>query len=75
MTKNLHHNNIPESRGENVMYVRIVVDYLPKKDDPYHTLLIVGGNVIKYSGGVITQTADLTTATLLVNSTISTPES
>ena len=38
---------------------RIVVDYFPQKDDPYHTRLTIGGNLIKYLREVITRTADL----------------
>ena len=55
-------------------YGRIVVGRLPQKDDPYHTHLIVGGNLIKCPGYFSTLTADLKTEKLLFNSTISAPE-
>lgn len=45
----------------------------PQKDEIYHTRLTVGGNLIDFPGNKSTPTADLLTAKLLINSTISTP--
>eukprot|EP00804_Cyclotella_cryptica_P024278 CCRYP_012561-RA/>CCRYP_012561-RA protein AED:0.25 eAED:0.27 QI:0/0/0/1/1/1/3/0/611 len=45
-----------------------------KKDDPNRVRITVGGNLINYPGELTTRTADLTTAKILWNSTISTPE-
>ena len=70
----LIHNNILENRRKYVTYGRIVVYYLPPKDDPYRTHLTVGINPIKYPGEVSTRTLDLKTEKILFNSTISTPE-
>ena len=54
-------------------YGRIVCTYRPQKDEPHRTRLTVGGDRIDYPGDKSTPTADLVTAKLLVNSTISTP--
>ena len=54
-------------------YGRIVVDIRPQKTEPERTRLTVGGNLIDYPGSVSTDTADLTMAKLIFNSTISTP--
>ena len=62
--------NIPLDRV--VTYARIVVDYRPQKEDPNRVRITAGGNLIKYPGELTTRTADLTTAKLLWNSTIST---
>ena len=63
-------SNIPLDRV--VTYARIVVDYRPQKEDPNRVRITAGGNLIKYPGELTTRTADLTTAKLLWNSTIST---
>ena len=63
--------NIPKDRT--VTYARIVVDYRPQKNDPNRIRITVGGNLINYPGELTTRTADLTTAKILWNSTISTP--
>jgi hypothetical protein len=49
------------------------VDYRPQKEEPNRTRLTVGGNLIDYPGDVSTPTADTTTAKMVINSTISTP--
>jgi hypothetical protein len=55
------------------LYGRIVCNYCPQKDKAHRTRLTVGGNCIDYPWKKSTPTADLTTAKLLFNSTISTP--
>jgi len=62
---------IPKDRT--VTYARIAVDYCPQKEDPNRVRITVGGNLIDYPGELTTRTADLTTAKLLWNSTLSTP--
>jgi len=59
--------------GRKVTYGRIVVDYRPTKKEPNRTRLTVGGDKIEYPGAVRTDTADMVTAKLLLNSVISTP--
>jgi hypothetical protein len=50
------------------------VDYRPQNKEPNRTRLTVGGNLVDYPGDVSTPTADTTTAKLVINSTISTPQ-
>jgi hypothetical protein len=56
-----------------VTYGRIVCGYCPQKAEPECTGLRVGGNLITYPYDVSTDTSDLTTTKLVINSTISTP--
>jgi hypothetical protein len=54
-------------------YGRIVCNFCPQKEEQHRTQLTVGGDRIDYPGNKATPTADLTTAKLLISSTISTP--
>jgi hypothetical protein len=63
--------DVPSDRT--VTYGRIVCDYRPQKAKQERTRLTVGGNLISYPFDVSTDTSDLTTAKLVINSTISTP--
>jgi hypothetical protein len=56
-----------------VTYGRIIVSIHPQKAEVKRTRLTVGGNLIDYPGDVSTKTAGLTTAKVLFNSVISTP--
>jgi hypothetical protein len=60
-------------KGKKPTYLRICANYRPQKSDPYRIRWTVGGNLVDYKGETYTPTADLTTAKLLLNSTISTP--
>ncbi len=60
-------------KGCTYTYGRIVCNYCPQKDEPHRTWLTLGGNHIDYPWNKSMPTADLTTAKLLFNSTISTP--
>ena len=51
----------------------MVPDYRPQKEDPYRIQITAGGNLIKTTMELTTRTADLTTAKIMWNSTISTP--
>jgi hypothetical protein len=66
--------NLTGNRRKDVTYGRICVDYCPQEKEPNRTRLTVGGNLIDYPGDVSTPTADTTTAKLVINSTISTPQ-
>ena len=66
-------SNIPKDRRKDITYPRIVVDYRPQKEKPNRTRITVGGNRINYPYPVTTQTAEITTHKLLVNSVVSTP--
>ena len=63
---------IPQDRRKDITYPRIVVDYRPQKEKPNRTRITVGGNRINYPFPVTTQTAELCTHKLLVNSVVST---
>jgi hypothetical protein len=60
--------------GRLATYGRIVVDLQPQKQEVERTRLTVGGNLIDYPGNVSAKIADMTTAKLLFNSVISTPD-
>ena len=60
-------------RGKKPTYLRICANYRPQKEDPYRIRFTIGGNLIHYPGETYTPNADITTAKLLFNSTISTP--
>jgi hypothetical protein len=65
------HNSIPSDRT--ATYLRIVVAEKPHKTEKQRVRFTCGGNLIHYPGIVSTLTADLTTATFLFNSVVSTP--
>ena len=67
------YENILLDRRKDVTYARIVVDYRPQKQEKERTRITVGGNLINYPENVSTKTAEVTTAKILINSTISTP--
>ena len=64
---------VPRDRLKDVSYGRIVVDYIPHKEKPHRTRLTVGGTLIVYAGDISTPTSEISTANLVINSTISTP--
>jgi hypothetical protein len=64
--------NIPKKKT--VTYARLVVDFRPQKDDPNRVRMTAGGNLIEYAGELTTRTADLSTAKIVWNSVISTPD-
>ena len=65
------HTKVP--RNKQVTYARMVVDYRPTKSDPNRTRVTVGGNLLSYEGELYTETTDLITIKLLLNSVLSTP--
>jgi len=69
----LPYENIPIDRRKDVTYAKIVVDYRPQKQEKERTRITVGGNLINYPDNVSTKTAEISTAKILINSTISTP--
>ena len=56
-----------------VSYGRIVCEIRPQKKEKERTRLTVGGDKLDYDGPTTTETADITTVKVLLNSTISTP--
>ena len=67
--KFINHKKVP--RGRTVTYARFVCELRPMKAEVERTRITVGGNLINYPGRVSTNTADITTAKCLWNSTIS----
>ena len=67
--KFIGHKQVP--RGRTVTYARFVCELRPMKAEVERTRITVGGNLINYPGRVSTNTADITTAKCLWNSTIS----
>jgi hypothetical protein len=63
--------NIPKVRI--VTYARVVVNHRPQKTDPNRIRITASGNLINYSGKLMTQTADITTLKLHWNSVLGTP--
>ena len=61
---------VPKDRK--ATYGRIVCELRHNKDEVERTRLTVGGNLIEYPGNTRTETSDIITFKLLVNSTIST---
>ena len=70
----IEYNDIPFDRRKDITYARIVVDYRPQKTEKERTRITVGGNLINYPDNVSTKTAEITTAKILFNSVISSPQ-
>ena len=70
--KFIHKNQVPHNRK--VTYAQLVVDYRPGKSDPNRTRLTVGGNLLTYEGDLYTETTDIITTKLLLNSVLSTKD-
>jgi hypothetical protein len=66
----IQRSNIP--KGRKVTYGSFMVDIKDHKEEKERTRLTVGGDAIDYPGDKSTRTAGLTTATILINSVIST---
>jgi hypothetical protein len=64
--------NIPKYRK--ITHGKIVCDYKPQKTEKERVRLTAGGDRLDYSGDVATSTADITTFTILINSTLSTED-
>jgi hypothetical protein len=64
--------NIPKYRQ--ITYGKIVCDYKSHKKEKERVRLTVGGDMLDYSGDVVTSTADIKTFKTLINSTVSTAD-
>jgi hypothetical protein len=60
-------------KGRRATYIQIVCADHPEKVDPQRVRCTVGGHQVDYPGIGTTKTADLTTAKILFNSILSTP--
>jgi len=67
----MSHKDIKAYKGK-YTYAQVCLDHRPQKEDPYRIRITAGGNLIKYAGELLVQTADITTSELLWNSVIST---
>ncbi|GAX14227.1 hypothetical protein FisN_1Hu418 [Fistulifera solaris] len=67
----IYHHEVPE--GKTVTYVKVVCADRPEKADPERVRWTAGGDRIQYLGDVSTQTADVITVKVLINSVLSTP--
>ena len=61
-------------KGRKATYFRVVAAFCPEKANHRRICWTVGGNRINYPYNVSTKTADLTTAKVLFNSVLSTPQ-
>jgi hypothetical protein len=66
-------SNIPKDRK--ITYGKLVCDHKPNNVDKEQVRLTVGGDMLDYTGKVVTSTADITTFQILINSTLSTKDS
>ena len=66
----IHRCNIPTKKT--IAYIRMVADFRPQKPDPHRIHITVGGRKISVDYKIGTPTADLSTAKILINSTLST---
>ena len=69
----INKSEVPPDRWQDVTYGRIVVSYMPEKDDPYRVRLTVGGDRLTCPWDDSTPTVDMLTVKLLLNSIVSTP--
>ena len=67
----IHRRNVPAHKT--AAHVRMVADFRPQKPDPHRIRITIGGRKITVEYDVGTPTADLSTAKILINSTLSTP--
>jgi hypothetical protein len=58
----------------NITYGKLVCDFKPNKTEKHQVRLMVGGDILDYSGDTATSTADITTFKILINSTLSTKD-
>ena len=65
-------DQVPRYQSKDVTYGLVVVDYIPHTEEPHRTRPTVGGDLIVYTGDLNTPTSDVTTAKLIIDSTIST---
>jgi hypothetical protein len=64
--------HIPHDRK--ITYGKMVCHYKHHKKEKERVWLTVGGDILDYSGDIVTSTADITTFKILINSTLSTEE-
>ena len=65
--------SVPVDIWREITYVRVVVNYRPKKDNPYRVRLCVDGDRLHCPWDCGTPTVDMLTVKLLLNIVVSTP--
>ena len=65
--------SVPVDIWREITYVRVVVNYRPKKDNPYRVRLCVDGNRLHCPWDCGTPTVDMLTVKLLLRRIVSTP--
>ena len=66
----IHRRTIPSNKT--APHIRMVADFQPQKPNPHQIRITVGGSKILVDYDIVTPTADLYTAKILINSTLST---
>ena len=66
----IHRRNVHSNKT--AAHIRMVADFRSQKPDPHRIQITVGGSKISVDYDIRTPTADLSTAKILVNSTLST---
>ena len=67
----IQRRNVPAHKTD--AHVRMVADFRPQKPDPHRIRITIGGRKITVEYDVSTPTADLSTAKILINSILYTP--
>jgi hypothetical protein len=68
----IHRQQVPKHKR--ATYIHVVCADRPKKSNTRRVRWTAGSDKIEYHGSVTTKTADITTAKLLFNSVLSTPD-
>ena len=66
----IHRRNVPTNKT--AAHIRMVADFRPQKPDPHQIRITVGGSNISFNYNIGTPTAELSTAKILINITLST---
>ena len=66
----IHRRNVPSNNT--ATHIRMVADFRPQKTDPHRIRITVGVSKILVDYDIGTPAADLSTAKILINSTLST---
>ena len=66
-------SSVPVDRWRDITYGRVVVNYIPEKDNPCRVRLCIGGDRIHFPWGCGTPTVDMLTFKILMNSIVLTP--
>ena len=66
----IHRRNVPTNKT--AAHTRMLAEFRPQKPDPHRIQINVGGSKISVDYDTGTPTADLSTAKILINSTLST---